>query len=1089
MSLMESEVYDHSKKRNRLSFVCQGCRRAKTKCDKEKPACTRCVKQGLKCVYDLAKQKPPKNPNKDALITRLEKELSYWKKKTLKLSKKQPKSSTHMVSPSAFALDPNLAYLKSACKDIEIDIFRTHPRLIISKVIKREINPLSENYMVIQDKFLTTAFASVFINSLGGGLLSALASDMSISQTSNNVKKNISSIKQTFLDQCQNELQQKRINLFIDKLVPNIDSAKPPEYSAMMGADFLSPSDKSFVEDYCPVGVPYSELFQSLVISIKDLLPPYDIIMAYKKWFFDNVYYTTPYFDRSVFESNLSKVLFKDEENGGEAKLVFGNSNLRSKLETLCLLLLALKLAYTSIILTEDDVEKYNPSLTQEIVTKFPISNDVAHVVQKCLCSENWCSCPNENIISCLLLLWAFFIFSPDEGDFFFEQPTMVLANVAFMLAVSIGLHKDPNDYEVLETGSFGDKRVRNQRRLLWIALVCVLTFEANTKGSLIESHPVLLDLFIDLRDPSSVFELLDRVKKDYDPQDEYSVEIVHLIENFYRRTQMAYALYDLNSLMLAPEGKFTMSNFEQLTAKLHLMSKEYLDLITTYTPKHGPSGDKSKLPIFYTKNSCDIFTGIMLQLMNLRASAAICLHFEERLCLDEEVRPHYSYFFTKTCLDTVALVNTIQRYFDGTFDPIISRASDFIVKKAIQVAIPTVFFSLLTIIMRFELSGSILFNEYQTSHAQRSFVTTEMNEINAKIQLLNVMKKTYEDMLKNIYWISSSYLRFEYFTVFKMLTLFDVILDRIQKNQLWMGILKMAHLDVVDAKIAKVLEMTLRVRIDENNTIVEDMQERCHLPSYGLDHYNTLCHAIMGLQNQLNASNILNVVPETKKAKKKFKKGKVEKSDEVYIKSEVKSPTISTSTVHNTNPIPNSNTSTQMPPNITANNTAPSINFSIPPQNNDLETLSAAAFFNNNINTIGNDPNFKQVNNDIKIINENLQNNPFERIPSIINSPINEMRLDPTINFGQQCLDQQFRPIAESSAELAIKIEPTTQIKNTTNLHPTNNIVNNNAKTTIGAFEPNQTSNANTNDIANFPGISGSLGIIDFDFMLGSEF
>lgn len=1070
----ESVVYDHSKKRNRLSFVCKGCRRAKTKCDKEKPACTRCVKQGLNCIYDLAAQKPPKNPNKDALITRLEKELSYWKKKTLKLSKNQPKNSKHMVAPSSFALDPGLAYLKVGCKDVEIDLFRTHPRLIISKVIKREINPLSENYMVVQDKFLTTAFASVFINSINGGLLSALASDMSIGQASNKVKSNLASIKQTFLNQCQNDLQQKRINLFIDKLVPNINPEKSSENHSRLNADFLSPTDKSVVEDYCPLGEPYSELFQSLVSSIESLLPPYDIILAYKRWFFDNVYYTTPYFDRSVFESVLSKVLFKDEQNLGKAKLVFGNSKLRTKLETLCVLLLVMKLAYTSIILAEDDVENYNPVLTQEIIRKYPISNDVAHVVQKCLCSENWCACPNENIISCLLLLWAFFIFSPDEGDFFFEQPTMVIANVALMLGVSIGLHKDPNDYEVLASSKGVDKRVRNQRRLLWIALICVLTFEANTKGSLIESHPLLLDLFIDLRDPSSVFELIKRAKKDCDPNDEHSIEMIHLLENFYRRTQMAYALYDLNSMMLTADGKFTMSRFEQLSAKLYLMSKEYIDLITTYSPKHGPSGDKSKLPIFYTKNACDIFTGIMLQLMNLRASAAVFLHFEEKLCTTDEIRPHYCYFFTKTCLDTISLVNTIQRYFDGTFDPIISRASDFIIKKAIQVAIPTAFFSLLTIIMRFELSGSILFNEYQNLQSQGTHTPSEMSEINAKIQLLNVMKKTYEEMMTNIYWVASSYLRFEYFTVFKMLTLFDVIVDRIQKNQLWMGILKMAHIDEVDPKIAKVLEMTLRVKIHKDNSIVEDMQKRCHLPSYGLYHHNTLCHAVIGLQNQLNATNSFNVITEEENYKNKTNNVKKANSQ---IKNEVSSPIIGNIQT----PIGNStiHTTSNLVGNITPTNAT-----TIPNRSEGLEKLSAAAFFNSSLYPVEADNGIKNSYSEVKYGNELLLNNTYDRVPNILNTNNNDQV---TAGRNENFMRQQFEPTSNQTtpnvSDTTIKFEPLSNFQDVLKSN-----TNNDSGNTNGLFNNASFSNQGFDELTDIQGVSGSLGIIDFDFMLGNE-
>lgn len=68
-------------KRQRLSFVCQACRKNKTKCDREKPRCGRCVKYYLKCVYDVEQQKPPRVPSKDAIIKRLTGEVEYWKRK------------------------------------------------------------------------------------------------------------------------------------------------------------------------------------------------------------------------------------------------------------------------------------------------------------------------------------------------------------------------------------------------------------------------------------------------------------------------------------------------------------------------------------------------------------------------------------------------------------------------------------------------------------------------------------------------------------------------------------------------------------------------------------------------------------------------------------------------------------------------------------------------------------------------------------------------------------------------------------------------------------------------------------------------
>lgn len=1016
----EGDSSDISKKRNRLSFVCQGCRKAKTKCDKEKPACSRCLKHGIRCVYDLTSQKAPKNPNKDAMIARLEKELSYWKKKTLKLTKTLPPVSRHLISTNEPAMDIELSSLRANCTNVEVNLFKVHPRLIVSGVIKREVNPLSENYLIIQDKFTTTAIASVFLNYQGSALLSALASDMSITKTSTNVQNNISIIKENLLKQCRNDLQGKRIKLFVNKLAQNMEPPPDLFQKGKEAKNFLTSLDNSFVEDYCPKGAPYSELLQSLIDSIESLLPPYDIIIAYKKWYYDNVYYIAPFVHKSIFEDDLAQILVRDDKDPQKVKVVFGNSKLRSKLETMSMLLLVMKLAYTSIILTDDDIRKYSSVLTMDIVRKYPISSEVAHVVQNCLSAENWCATPNENIISCLLLLWAFFVFSPDEGDFFYEQPTGVLASIAMMLGVSIGLHKDPSDYPVFSNDTLGDKRVCNQRRLLWIAMICVLTFETNTKGSTVDKHDDLFDIFIDLRDPSSVYELMDRVKKDCDHNDEGSIEVMNVIENLFRRTQTSYALYDLNALLLSPDGRFTLSEYEILSSKVHIMSKEYIDLVSSYSPKHGPSGDKAKLPLFYMLNCCDVLSGIIFQLMNLRISIALFLHFEERLVTEENVKNHYIYFFTKLCLDLIALGNTMEKFFDGTFDAVIAKASDFIIKKAIQVAINTVLFGLLAVIMRFDLAASILFNELQSLQTQGVYKEQIYSEMNSKIQLLNDMKVIFETQLKNIYHVCSTSLRFEYFTIFKMLTLFDALLDRIEKNELWIGILRMAHLDNVDPKIAKVLAITLRIQLIRKTGLVEDMQLRSHLAHFELEKITKLHKSMSNYKSRLNLINTYNVDLESTPESSLEPLIPMKEEPLVVIKEETVTPNFSNRTVS---------------PNLPRIKSEEPVEIMATPATG-LTQLSNAAL---------------------------LSSQPLS-IPVL---PIQSQQPASQSNSGNQ------GPVNENMPTAFPILGSTNQ---------QNQMINNNGVANVNL-------NNTEEPLADFFGISATLGVLDFEFLLGNQF
>ena len=120
-------------------------------------------------------------------------------------------------------------------------------------------------------------------------------------------------------------------------------------------------------------------------------------------------------------------------------------------MENLSLLLVILKLSYMSIRFLDHSTADSSFYLSKEIIDKYPIPNDFILLSQRCLASENWCACANENIISCLLYIWSFFAFSPEEGDFFLEHPTDVISSLIMMLSTSIGLHRDPSGFPSID--------------------------------------------------------------------------------------------------------------------------------------------------------------------------------------------------------------------------------------------------------------------------------------------------------------------------------------------------------------------------------------------------------------------------------------------------------------------------------------------------------------------------------------------------------------------------------------------------------------------------------------------------------------
>lgn len=173
-----SSTTQKKRKRNRLSFVCQACRLAKSKCDKEKPECSRCEKLGIQCIYDTAIQPLPKHLSKDLSILRLENEVDYWQKKTKTLLEEQQKLlSRYQVENKYDNISSNNNNDSTVIDTIlgpidfnnnffhkRIYLGKKNPRLLMSKYMKREVNPLSSNYLMINDIFFAMALISIFIN-------------------------------------------------------------------------------------------------------------------------------------------------------------------------------------------------------------------------------------------------------------------------------------------------------------------------------------------------------------------------------------------------------------------------------------------------------------------------------------------------------------------------------------------------------------------------------------------------------------------------------------------------------------------------------------------------------------------------------------------------------------------------------------------------------------------------------------------------------------------------------------------------------------------------------------------------------------
>ncbi|CAI4052397.1 hypothetical protein SKDZ_15G4960 [Saccharomyces kudriavzevii ZP591] len=820
-----------SRKRNRLSFVCQACRKAKTKCDQEKPRCGRCTKQNLFCIYDVARQAAPRNPNKDATIARLKKEIRYWRNKTVDLTQEKKDFYTALKRPTeALAKNTRKTSKSSQKNNFPISLYKTHPRLIMTKVMKREVNPLSEKYLIFQDTFLKTLIASVLLNSSRNSMIPALNADISSSRTQPCVRNNVVKMREVLLRNSKYESQRRSINEFTDRL---LQKKNPEEQLAINKVISLlySNRESSYLEDTCPSENDYSDLLKGYISEIEKTVPPKAITEQYLSHFFEHIFHLIPFASKEMLEESIHTTVRYNEF--GKVRLSLGTTLLRNKMENLCILLLILRISYISLTFIEDKIEDYSPYITKEMLEQYPIQSETIFLAQQILASENWCACANENTISCLLYIWSAFVFSPTEGDFLLEQPSDIIINLVIIIGTSIGLHRDPSDFPALNHPQVSDKRLLNLRRIQWLSTISMASLESSLKGRLLVSPLSMIDLFINVRDPNCVEIYKKRVKKDLTGS-ESDEQLLEIHEIFFHRAQLALFLSDLNNITISYSGSVPMDTLENLRIKANELLRNNFQLRSVDINILDEEKTFQKLSFNSVLNSISLSGQILGKLMMLRASIALMLYFEALAMERSECLPFFFKYFFQCCADTISLMKFFLLYFNGSYEKVLSSLVCFITTKVIQLAVPTTMFTLLVIIMRVELAKNMLLIKCNECNARGDI--SSLPKIKEKIRSLDIIKDNFERLLLEVYLLASQNLRFKYFYIFKMLTLFDVFIQRLRKGQLFSGLFVKVNKDSTTKKIATMLELTLGINLDKSDHLIDRLKGKNLTVNFTLD-------------------------------------------------------------------------------------------------------------------------------------------------------------------------------------------------------------------------------------------------------------
>ncbi|AMD20561.1 HDL183Cp [Eremothecium sinecaudum] len=799
---------DRKSKRNRISFVCQACRKSKTKCDREKPVCSRCEKNNIRCVYDIEKQRAPRVPSKDATIKRLAQELEYWKKKAgqymgLESGEQLPRakrmrtvdSGDEQMSvggmDSTFVEDypaPKVGMLLDGKEvlrpsDIMINFCEQSPQLLMKSNMKRDIKASCELAQVRQDKFLSLFISSVFASASKNALIHSIPSQDSSPNFENSTKRqNAMTMRDTMFRIATTDREREQIIQFTDRMTQgNSISESRAGFYIRMFTGFLY---KHYIEDHCSKGAKYSDTLRDLIVKVEMFLPPLKNIRVYLLHFYKYVYPVVPFLEMDLFEATLADLLIEDPIGNGRVKLNIGYDNIRSKVETISILLIVLKLSWISMHFAEGYSQRSCLSLSSDVtecLASYPISDEAVTLSQRAIVSVNLFIWSNENTIACLLYLWAYFVFAPQQGDFGLGQPTEVILSLVNSMAMNIGLHRDPSMYAQLNDPSVSDPRVRNYHRKLWMSISITCRYETGLRGKYAQGLQEHTNPY--MRNPEKYME---KVWADMQKPDPYCA-VIHSCT--FKKYQLLLMMSELDDISVYGTKALSLEKIEALLQR----TQNYLDTeIPSDLTDFSSSSEFMKLnleccsseviDIMKVKRILFYQTYVLTKLSILKTVTNLMLYFE-KLVFDnkKEYMPYFLKYFLITVKETVQFTDLLVRQINCEIDDPYLLYMKFCNDKTAQLSVSTVLFCWLTVILRMIHSEYLLQKELQNGEliGVEDVYTTKQ-----KLQHITAIKENTIEVLDLLCTIITKKLGLTYFSVFQILVFFDYCNQIIKKGE-----------------------------------------------------------------------------------------------------------------------------------------------------------------------------------------------------------------------------------------------------------------------------------------------------------------
>ncbi|KAL6939982.1 hypothetical protein ACO0QE_003860 [Hanseniaspora vineae] len=864
-----------TKKRNKLSFNCVNCRKRKSKCDRLKPSCTKCLQLGTSCFYDTDTQVGPKRPNKDAMIARLSKQVEYWKNKALKegnggpafhhdhnnennrlynhsvalsLDRQGNLSQNHdtLTPPPAGAdgvtslssspkgqtgdntigntssyqpSESDLSTLTINPEHIYIDFKTQAPSFMRSNGVTKHFDIFSDIAAVQKDVFMR-----VFMSSIMG-----FSSINNQKQTSEERKQTIAKIlESTVYSEFElSDVERASCEHYAQKIVSGKNDEQQGtvniQYALLSG---LTDVKTVFIEDSIPPGDEQSPLLKKSLEMLKNVLPPKTKIMQYKYFFYSKIYSSLVALNIETFEKSLAATLSDDPENPEFYKIDVGTSGIREKMENLVLLCIIMKLsdvALQQILLKNSIMGKVNSpgvqfACSEDHVKRFSKIIDVSIKILTFLNATAWTT---ENTLCCLMYLWSYLVVSPGEADMFSGKPTDLLANLIVTLACNIGVDVDPLDIVYFQKNK--KSPLINYRRILNVSLSTILVIEDLFKGKmylntavheqvLSVKHQQFLDKMLETRPEMSH---LDRKILSLSFK---RAQLYALICEFYHnsRKDKIVSLFSVETNMLKING-FLEKNF--LLSNLKKPSSNSEEVLTGTNTKISSTLVENtyciELVFFAKAHTLMVNNSIFISLQNSSKEAKSSKNYF----------PFYKKYFIVLIHDVCSSFKLLEDFFEGKYTYALNNRESLSMLKSVVILLNRVIFIILALLVRFSFTKQILLKKL-SNRLENVF---NSKEIQLRIDLITKMSDQTSQLLKRLCIYSTKKLRFSYFQSFKTSMFFDYIKKLTEKNELCNILLRILDKDTQKEKLTPkavdLLQNTMGFDINHSEDFKEDLE------------------------------------------------------------------------------------------------------------------------------------------------------------------------------------------------------------------------------------------------------------------------